>query len=256
MTKDDYKKFTDAWITAHEVLPGGKALSLPAIKACINALSNYPIELLISAIGKHVQTARFAPTPSDIIGLLEQGNQHLGADEAWAIALVSMNEAETVVVTDEIMQARAIALDVYNSGDVLGARMAFRSAYDRIIAHAGPPNWMVSLGFDAEKRSTAVQNAVAMGRLPNDMAAKYLPKPKDGGPIGRWLTGKVIAFPVNDMISYERLKALKQVMSDGKSRLEERERLSREQKRHESELKRASALQAITEKLSQTGTSS
>lgn len=250
MTKSDYRIFCEIWMSANAISAGNKTINESICCYAFELLEDYPLDAVVKAVKRHGKTNKFAPTPADIISLLQGGNVHISADEAWSIVLISMDEAETVVMTDEIMQARAIALDVYISGDVVGARMAFRSAYERIITHAGPPSWKVSLGFDAEKRSTAVQKAVTMGRLPNDMAAKYLPQPKDGGPIGKFLTGKVVEFTGNDVTSKERWSALKQAMIDGQHRLNESERQAREQKQHEFEQSRKWALRAIIRKVS------
>ena len=59
-----------------------------------------------------------------------------GADEAWAIALEALDEACSVVWCGEIQQAFAIARPVLVAGDKIGARMAFRNAYDRLVRDA------------------------------------------------------------------------------------------------------------------------
>jgi hypothetical protein len=53
-------------------------------------------------------------------------------------------------------------------GDEVGARMAFKSAYDRLVAKAKetntPVNWTASLGFDQERRVLAIEQAQRLGR--------------------------------------------------------------------------------------------
>jgi len=175
MKKSDYKSFTESWESANEVMPGGKILSVPAMELVIEALNAYPLDTLLAAIKKHVQTARFAPTPADIIELIDshRGAKHINADEAWVIALKSFDEFETVVWTREISEARAIARSIYLSGDMIAARLAFREAYNRIIKTAGDPRWFVNVGFDAARRDDAVKEAILLKRLPVDYVDPY-----------------------------------------------------------------------------------
>lgn len=175
MNQADYKTFIEAWKRANEVLPGGKVLSTPAMQFVIEALNEYQLDTLLAAIKKHVQTARFAPTPADIIELIasHSGAKHINADEAWTIALKSFDEFETVVWTREIAEARAIAGPLYASGDTIAARMAFREAYNRIIKTAGEPKWFVNAGFDAARRADAVKEAILLKRLPANYVDPY-----------------------------------------------------------------------------------
>jgi hypothetical protein len=175
MNQSDYKTFIDAWTTANEVMPGGKVLSTPAMQLVIEALNEYPLDTLLAAIKKHVQTARFAPVPNDIIELIasHSGSKHLSADEAWVIALNSFDEFETVVWTREIAEARSIACSIYLSGDTIAARMAFKEAYNRIVKTAGEPKWFVNVGFDAARRADAVKEAILLKRLPANYVDHY-----------------------------------------------------------------------------------
>jgi hypothetical protein len=179
MEKTDFKQFCDAWAITQEIGANGKIYSKGAMVSIFEAFDSFSFDIVNSAIKAHGLKNKFAPTQADILAILGSGNQqHLGADEAWAIALASMDEAETVVMTDEIMQALAIAWEVYSDGDGVGARMAFRSAYERIMQGAGKPVWRVTLGHDPGRREEAVRKAVEQGLLPKTEIAKYrLEKP-------------------------------------------------------------------------------
>jgi hypothetical protein len=139
------------------------------------ALARYELADVRAALDAHVADpvrGRFVPVPADLIAQLQGAaadDGRPGPEEAWAIALRSQDEAETVVWTEEIAQAMGIARPVLDAGDEVGARMAFREAYSRIVQaarHEGhTPGWMASLGFDTERRQVALETAAASGRL-------------------------------------------------------------------------------------------
>lgn len=93
--------------------------------------------------------------------------------EAYALALTSSDQQATVVWTDEIAQAWAVAAPLLQAGDKFGARQAFIEAYGRITGEARAlrrrPQVQVSLGHDPEGRARAVQEAIAAGRLPGGL---------------------------------------------------------------------------------------
>lgn len=95
--------------------------------------------------------------------------------EAYALALTSSNQQATVVWTDEIAQAWAVAAPLLDSGDKFGARQAFIEAYGRITGEARAlrrrPMVQISLGHDPEARTRAVQEAIASGRLHGGLEA-------------------------------------------------------------------------------------
>lgn len=179
MNPSDYKQFTEEWKAAHEVMPGGKVLSVKAMDMTIEALNEFPIQHVIGAIKKHIKTGRFAPTPADIIEIIADHTRtkHIGPDEAWTIALAAMDEFETVIWTKEIAEAKAIAQGIYDEGDKVAARMAFKSAYERIIKTASRPAWYVTEGFDAQRRIEAVRQGVDRGLLPREALQKYIEAP-------------------------------------------------------------------------------
>ncbi len=140
------------------------------------ALREHSIEVVRAGFDAHVrdpQRGRYVPTPADVIAQIEgtaATDGRPGAEEAWAIALRARDEADTVVWTREIAEALGIARPILDMGDEVGARMAFRESYARLVDGARrqhmPVSWDVSLGFDPQRRDEAVRAAVEAGRLP------------------------------------------------------------------------------------------
>ena len=126
---------------------------------------------------------RFAPMPAHIAGQIQKlspkAKAQIGVDEAWSIAMQAEDEQSTVVWTQPIAEAWGIAKNVLP--DRTGARMAFKSAYERILSGL-PANaalkWYPSIGIDAARREDALNEAVKMGRLSGEHAAGLLPPPK------------------------------------------------------------------------------
>lgn len=150
----------------------------------LRLLSEVPADLVEKAIDGHLldpSAGRFFPTPAEIMAKLDGGEyQHLSPDVAWSIALQSFDEDVTVVWTPEIAEARSVALPVWLSGDQIGARMAFKGAYERIIrASRGGPRWQVSTGFDLQIRIEALRDAVAKRMLSVGDARRLLPSEVD-----------------------------------------------------------------------------
>ncbi|MGZ8184411.1 MAG: hypothetical protein ACXWT1_20905 [Methylobacter sp.] len=181
MEKQDFRRFAEKWADTHEAMAGGKVLSQRAMTVVFDALEDYTLDMVFQAIKIHAKNSKFAPTPNDIVEIItcRTGQKHIGADEAWSLVLDSFDENSTVVVTREILEARGLVMDIYQTGDVTGARMAFRDAYNRIVSTASNPSWYVSLGPGAERLSgnakqfAAVQKAILLGRLPAGAADKY-----------------------------------------------------------------------------------
>lgn len=172
------RAFKDALDLAYETVR--QPLPSPGVLTVFWAnLESYPLDAVLRAISRHVAASDFAPTPAAILKHLpKQSDGRPEADEAWAIALRSRDERDTVVWTDEIAQAWEAAKPVLD-GDEIGARMAFRAAYTRICDtnrtanHA--PQWLVSQGFDAARREEVVTQAVREGRLQLEHAKAVVP---------------------------------------------------------------------------------
>jgi hypothetical protein len=161
-----------------------------------------------------------------------------GKDEAWSIALAASDEHETVVLTTEIRQAMIASEPILEAGDKIGARMAFMSAYERLVSFARaedqPAKWEVSLGYDAGRRVTAIESAVRAQLITHDTGAKYLadlriaPITEDGQAIAGLLTGEVRA-KVNPKVR-EKLAEVRCILTASKAK-KDRERAKESQRR-------------------------
>lgn len=217
MIEKDSEEFVDMWLTAHEVSVSNKQPSNNAVNASFETLMDYELVHIQKALMQHRRKCKFAPTPFDIIELLETNNKRPLADEAWSMCPLS--EDDTTVWTEEMAEAFAIAYPLLQDGDKIGARMAFKAAYDRICnlssLQSKPIHWKVSIGYDKTMIESVVQRAIELGRLTHQQAVKYIPVPTGGGPIGGLLTGKVVDISSNKNKKIKsRLNGIKTLLSD------------------------------------------
>lgn len=182
MNQADFPEFT-ALLDSVAALLGKPSPGTQQSAMFFRVLAGYPLDSVRQALDAHLrdpQRGRFFPAPADVIAKIEDsGPKHPSADEAWAIAIKARDEAETVVWTSQMAQAWGICKPVMDGGDEVGARMAFKSAYERITADAKrdrlPIQWVVSEGFDKERRIAAVQQAESCGLLLPSAAREALP---------------------------------------------------------------------------------
>jgi len=164
-------------------------------------LCAYPVPVVKAALKACRFEVKGRLAMADILQRVQAADGRPGKDEAWAIAMTSNDEFETVVLTDEIQLAMAAAKPVLDAGDKVGARMAFISAYERLVGQAREDNkqvnWHVSVGFDANRRVQAISKAAQMQRIPQERAQQYLadlsvePVTEDGRALAGLITGTV-----------------------------------------------------------------
>lgn len=188
----------------------GTELSAVALRVMESDLSSYPESSVLHALDRCRKELTGRLTLAAVIDRLNGDDGRPSADEAWALALDARNESLTVVWTDEARSAFAVARPVLDAGDKIGARMAFRDAYDRIVRDNRsaniPANWSASLGWDSCQREIALKSAESRGLLPSAHAAALLPAPK-GGFIESQLFGNGKSLPSPDMTETEASKA-------------------------------------------------
>lgn len=154
------------------------------------ALKRWPIDDVRGAFDAHVsdpQRGKFVPVPADLIAQMEAragDDGRPGAEEAWAIALPGADQAETVVWTAETAVAWGVAWPILAAGDEVGARMAFREVYNRLVTQARatgvPLQWQPCLGHDPKRHADALRRAADLGRISrrDADAAVALPAPR------------------------------------------------------------------------------
>jgi len=193
MFETDFDPFIDMLDAVYSL--HGKTIPAGAKALFFRALAGYPLQVVRSAIDAHVkdsQRGQFPPKPADLIAQIEghaANDSRPGPEEAWAIAVQAFDEAATVVMTGEIAEAMSIARPVFEIGDEVGARMAFKEAYGRLVTQArsngAPADWFPSLGSDAGQRAEVLERAVSQGLLRSDVPAIVgaLPAPVDTVPL-------------------------------------------------------------------------
>jgi hypothetical protein len=191
MRERDFGDFTALLDAACSLLSRGAYQPSPANAALwFRSLAAHDLAAVRAGFDAHIKDpkhGRFVPTPADILGHIEGlhgSDGRPGVEEAWAIAIAAFDEAATVVWTAETAAAWVIARPVMSAGDDVGARMAFREVYERLVREARrrmePCTWQETIGHDPERRHAALESAAKAGRLPHSA----LPAPAGGGLAG------------------------------------------------------------------------
>ena len=189
MRDTDFAPFCELLDGCYALLGREKALNGPAKALFFRALGVHSLEAVRAGFDAHVkdpQRGRFAPTPADVIAQIEglvADDGRPGAEEAWAMCCNAADESETVVWSEEMSRAYALAMPLMQDGDNIGARMAFKEAYSRLVDSARrerkPVAWSVSLGHDQSKRHAALLSAETRGVLPHGEALRLAPPSGD-----------------------------------------------------------------------------
>jgi len=180
-------------------------------------LAQYPIEAVEYGIQSAMAESKYLITPASVLEQLQVSDGRPDADEAWSIALKSMDEYATVVWNNEISEAYGIAYDIWADGDKVAARMAFKSAYDRIIddnRRSGiQPNWTPTLGKDVAGREVALLEAREKGLLSHDRVNSLLPTPEK--PMAENVAG-LLTSDIEDQeeSAKEHIKMLRDILSN------------------------------------------
>lgn len=164
----------------------GTELSKAALRGMELELEAYPEPDVLAALGRCRRELKHRLTLADIIERIDKRDGRPAADEAWAKALAGMDENTTVVLNNEICEAMATARPIFQAGDEVGARMAFRATYERIVQANREAkvsvHWWASLGHDEQKREAAVQEGIQRGQLGHEAARLVLPPPEASKP--------------------------------------------------------------------------
>lgn len=147
------------------------------------AVQGYDLSTVRAAFDAHVKDpvrGKFCPVPADVIAQAEKTtgpDSRPGPEEAWA--MIPSDESQTVVWTAEMSEAYGSCSPLLVQGDRIGARMAFKEVYERLVSQARtqgrPAVWQASLGHDIESRKRVLRAAVDAGRLTHQAAEQAYP---------------------------------------------------------------------------------
>jgi hypothetical protein len=216
----------------------GFPITPPAAAMLADDLSSYPKEVLGRALSRlrNEHTGRL--TPKSILDRIDEVMGRPAANEAWALAVEAMDERATVVWTNEMSDAWLVAKSLAAEGDMVGARMAFIAAYERLVRIARdsrtPPEVSVSLGWDKDGREVALDKAVQLGRITAEAADKHRVLKLAAPAIDAvaLLEGKAVDFPGAPPDVRARLAVLRATLADRRRADEEaRDRAVREEHR-------------------------
>jgi len=175
MSDDDLDELFQMLDDVHE-LRGIRPLSGRAKALFAQQVAEYPLRVIRAAISAHLKGPSGKYTvpmqPSHVIEEITGAMVNDGrpaVDEAWSMALQLRDESASGRATPEIIGAFAVCRPVLDTGDKVGARMAFKDAYARLVAEARaagrPIEWILSLGRDAQRRAEAAEDALLAGHL-------------------------------------------------------------------------------------------
>lgn len=160
----------------------GRTFTPAAAAVFVDDLARYPEAQVLGALRRCRREVRGLLTVQDVVSRLDDGRP--GAEEAWA--MIPQDEAGSTVWTEEMAAAFGVARHLLAEGDRIGARMAFRESYGRLVAQARddgkPVRWSPSLGHDPGGREAVLQEAVRLGRLSIAHAVELLPGIEDRRP--------------------------------------------------------------------------
>ena len=222
MQKYNYENFTLMLLQAYGMYQ--VKITTPTIDKMFEMLYHLDFELIRTAMDKHLSISTYPPTVADVLKHAATGGQQsISADEAWG--LVPKAETESSVTNSEIMGAWGVAQSIYDDGDKVGARVAFRAAYERLeaerVANGRDSKWWPTLGHDFDGRERAIIEARDANRITIDFAGRLLAdnRPGDCGPFVALLTGSETSIKPPPLSSAGRsaLDAIKANLDRGKA---------------------------------------
>ena len=159
----------------------GRTFTPQAAGVFADDLSSYPEGAVMRALSRCRKEVRGALTTADVISRIDDGRP--GVEEAWAS--IPHDELQSIVWTTEVAEAYGHCAALIASGDKVGARMAFKEVYTKLVTLAresgAPVQWVASLGGDLESRKRVLLAAVEEGKLTHELAYEacpQLPPPK------------------------------------------------------------------------------
>lgn len=209
-------------------------------KIWMSVLEQFSLEQVRRALRAHVSTSRFAPKPVDIVEMIHKQDGHLSADEAWPQVIKAADENASLIWTEEMQQAWFHCKPIFDAGDEVGARMAFRQFYTRLLEDARlkgvPAKPFPTLGFDVDSRVEVIQRAKSMGLISHEQALRQLPSPEpdEGDEVLRIGNDMKLTVSKNAPLSFR--EKFNQILDEANARAAEK---AKQEQQRKDEIKKA-----------------
>lgn len=183
MKQSDFDNFGDLLTSIAEMY--GKNIKPTQTAMYFRALTQYPIEAIQAALDAHVCSAergRFMPLPADLIAQLEtmRFDGRPSAEEAWSVAIGTLNEKDTIVWTEETATAWfSGANELMFAGDKFNASRGFIGKYNELVVMARRNGvaikWVITPGDDKDMREQVIRQAYKDKKITQEYARVLLP---------------------------------------------------------------------------------
>lgn len=178
------------------LLVNNQALSDFALDVFLEDVDGYSFFDVMTAIRNARKQAKGRISIGDIMQQMQNNDGRPSAEEAWAMAIKSLNENLTIALTKETQDALGCgALELLNIGDKFNAGRAYIEKYNQLVTSARdkkvPISWFVSLGDDKDQRDNIVRQAYKEKKITKEQAEMILPYHKSDEGIYKALQNSV-----------------------------------------------------------------
>jgi len=183
MFKNEFEKFSEMFGDVASMY--NKTMSTTQTAMYFRVLAQYPIEAIQAALDAHICSSdrgRFMPMPADLIGQLEtmRFDGRPSAEEAWSVAVQSIDEDLTIVWTQETQDAwAASARELMAIGDKFNASRGFIGKYNELVAMARrngiAVKWLIVNGYNKDLREQVIRQAYKDKKITQEYARILLP---------------------------------------------------------------------------------
>lgn len=162
------------------LLVNNQALSEIALDIFLDDVEDYPFVAVMTAIRNARKQAKGRVSIGDVMQHLNNLDGRPSAEEAWAMAVKSLDEDLTIALTQETQDAwTSGAAELLDMGDKFNASRAFIEKYNQLVTSARdqkkPISWFVSLGYNKDQREEAIRQAYKDKKITQEYARVLLP---------------------------------------------------------------------------------
>lgn len=178
------------------LLVNNQALSDFALDVFLEDVDGYSFVDVMTAIRNARKQAKGRISIGDIMQQMDNMDGRPSAEEAWALAVKSLDENLTIALTQETQEAWSSgASELLDIGDKFNASRAYIEKYNQLVAAARdknvPISWFVSLGDDKDQRDNVVRQAYKENKITKEHAETLLPYHKSDEGIYKALQNSV-----------------------------------------------------------------